>query len=91
MDVDKQLKELTKQTSSKSFQELPAHARKEMLNKLRYLKGLKSKQITPDKYILHYIPVIPPKYRPAYIFQRVKTCHTSQREQCCDHKQCTIF
>lgn len=61
INVDKRIKEIGEKRTSAKKAEL------DKLNKeLRYLQALKQMDREPTDYILHNIPVVPPKFRPIY-------------------------
>lgn len=63
IDVDKELKKAQEDIKkAKSSTEID-----KLNNKIRYLRNLKELNIKPEEaYIVHNVPILPPKYRPIY-------------------------
>lgn len=59
LDIDKEIEKAKEDALNKRFNQ-----RDNAIAKLKYLRGIKSTGITPDKWFLSAIPVLPPGFRP---------------------------
>lgn len=61
IDVKKRISEIEKAIIGKSGAELNALHRE-----LRFLRALRDNKIKPEEYVIEYLPVLPPQFRPVY-------------------------